>query len=56
MVGSHVLFPEEHESEIRLKKKTVHSIIINNFYKQIRENLNKFERNLRFSCIFIIIP
>ena len=55
MVGSHVLIPEEHESEINLKKKTVHSIIINNFYKQIRENSGKFQNNLRFSCTFIIM-
>ena len=54
MVESHVLFPEEHESEISLKNR-VHSIIINNFYKQIRENSGKFQNNLRFSCTFIMI-
>ena len=56
MVGSHVLFPEEHESEISFLKKITHLIVINNFYKQISENLGKFQTNLRFSCTFIIIP
>ena len=55
-MGSPVFFPKEQESEISFLKKMAHLIVINNFYKQIRENIGKFKTNLRFSCTFIIIP
>ena len=50
MVGSHVLFPKEQESEISLKKMT-YLIVINIFYKQISENLGKFQTNLYVSAV-----
>ena len=45
------LFPEEHEFEISFLKKMIHLIVINNFYKQIRENLDKFQTKFKQKTI-----
>ena len=53
MVEPHVIFPKEHESKLILKKMT-HLIVINNFYKQIRENIGKITNSFLFQLYIII--